>query len=851
MKYNLNMKKAKFDLNEKHNEKKSFEDLWASQRVVNHAMLNNDNKPLFLLHDGPPYANGSLHCGHFTNKVLKDTLLKYKRLNGFYAPFYNGSDCHGLPVELAVEKEYKKNKVENKLGFVKACYAYANKQVESQQKQLKSFGLLADFSQSYKTNNYDYEYEEMKAVLTLTEKGLLFQKFRPVHWCLECQSSLAEAELEYKTKKSDSLTVKFAVSKMKNTYFLVWTTTPYTLPANKAVAFNKNFAYGKYYSEEKEEYYVLLKESDLAKKLTFCEDVNPESMELVSPYHGNVVLAHYGNFVERSGTGFVHVAPSFGLDDFHFGENYCLKTENYLDEKGVFVNEDFEDLKGKHVREVNKLVLEKLKSSNLVYGHFMFDHEYPHCWRHKSPLFTRTSMEWFMDLSVLQDNARESLEKVEFFPENGKSRLDAMLKGRSSWCVSRRRLWGVPLPFDLSEKALNEYKEWMGTVLEKGLSELYRDNNFNPLTLDVWFDSGVSHQTVVKKLFSQHVSDLYLEGSDQHRGWFQSSLLTSMALEGTAPYKQVLTHGFVVDANGHKLSKSKGNYVELTELFKEYSPDLLRLWALGQDFHKDVTYSQATLNNTLEKYKKFRNTFRFMLQNLYNVTEKELMNFSGELDLLDKYVVSLTNDLESKVLLLAEQYKFNEVEQELYVFCETLSSVYLDTQKDRLYCLAENNERRKMTQKVLMYVQKKLLVLLAPLMPYSMEEYYQKSVFFDNKSVFELEKCENWDVDFSLKDFEEVLVLKETFNKLFEDKRVNKELSNNNEMAVFVEHELTSDKKQALSLLLGKVHVLKGEKLSLLKHDFTKCDRCRNYFEHLENEQLCHSCFMVESQHAM
>lgn len=843
MKYNLNLQKVKFDLAEKHLDKDTALSLWSSPSLLAH-FKKQDGKPLFVLHDGPPYANGELHLGHFTNKALKDTLLKYKRLNGFYAPFYNGFDCHGLPVELAVEKKVGRQvQKESKKTFLEACYDYSKEQVQGQTSQLKEFGVFADFNESYHTTDHDKERKEMEAVLNLLNKGFLFQKFRPVHWCKDCQSSLAEAELEYKTKQSDSLTVEFKLD--ERTSLLVWTTTPYTLPANQAVAYNARYEYARYYDEGKNKYYVSLKTEDTPDGWVFVDNFKLDSKEVVSPYHKDKVPLLAADFVENSGTGLVHVAPSFGLDDFHVGEKYGLSTLSYVNEYGKYHNEQFPELLDLNLKDAGKVVLDKLFSDDLVFEHKMFEHEYPHCWRHKTPLFSKASKEWFVDLSELKDKAEKALDDVQFYPENGKNRLKAMLKTRSSWCVSRSKSWGVPLPFDDTEESKKLYTQWLEVVGKKGLSALYEDNDFKPQTLDVWFDSGMTHTTVVKQLFNQTHSDLYLEGSDQHRGWFQSSLLTSMALNDDKPYCQVFTHGFVVDGKGVKFSKSSGNFVPMKDLFKQYSPDVYRVWALDQDYHKDLTFSASTMNTALEKYKKFRNTFRFMLQNLSDYEPNALD--LNKMDLLDMYVVDETNELKKEVLSLADKYHFNEVLNKLYVFCDNFSSVYLDSQKDRLYCLAKDDERRKTTQDVLYYVQHHLMLLLSPLLPYSAEEYYSKSGLYSKESVLLEDFSPLFEVSFDKEAFQTLLDLRLTLNKMFEERRATKELSKNNEMTVYMVRKLNDKEESSMRLMLGNPYFEYGATtLMMEKHNYPVCDRCRNTFPLLTEHNLCHTCYNVE-----
>lgn len=841
-KYNLNMNKVVFPLQEKHTEKEHYVKLWNSPEVQEHFKSQSD-RPLFFLHDGPPYANGDLHLGHFTNKVLKDTLLKFKRLNGFYAPYFPGSDCHGLPVELAVEKAYGKSG-DNLQEFLKKCYDYSSGQVESQQLQAQSFGVFAHYDGRYKTTDYSREAGEMAAVLKLLNKGLLFQKFRPVHWCKDCQSSLAEAELEYKTKQSDSLTVEFVVD--KDTSLLVWTTTPYTLPANQAVVYNPRLGYAKYFDNEKGKYYVHLKNEEVPCHWTFVEDFSLTDLKVLSPYRQVLVPVLPADFVDKSGTGFVHTAPSFGLDDFFVGEKFDLETKNYVNKYGKYDSLDFPELQGKNLKEASSYVLDFLKEKGLVFSHSYFNHEYPHCWRHKTPLFSKTSLEWFMDLSEVSKKALKEVEGVSFYPEKGKNRFQAMLEGRKNWCVSRNRSWGVPLPFGSTEQEKEEYKEWMDKVSKEGLSSLYESVDFKPQTLDVWFDSGMTHTTVTKEKTGNFKADLYLEGSDQHRGWFQSSLLTSVALNESAPYKEVFTHGFVVDEKGNKFSKSSPNYQPLSKMFNVGSPDLYRVWSLDQDYHRDLTFSKNTLATATEKYKKFRNTFRFMLQNLKDFNVEELT--FNEVDLLDKYMLKETNLLKGKVLSLGEKYKFCDALNELYEFCDKLSYLYMDAQKDRLYCLGEKDERRKTTQSVLYYVQHTLMLLLSPFLPYSMEEYYSMSNFGKKPSVLMEDFCS--EVEFELDEvaFEVVLKFREELNKRFEELRNKKELSKNNEMRVYYVQDLNPEQVDALTLLLAKPYFVKGTEFKLEKHHYLTCDRCWNTFEHLEGEGLCSSCYKVENK---
>lgn len=841
MKYTLNMTKVSFDLAEKHLDKEKYLKKWSGNELQEF-FRSQSEKPRFLLHDGPPYANGDLHLGHFTNKALKDTLLKFKRLNGYYAPLHNGFDCHGLPVELAVEK-LKTTDKKDKENFVKACYQYSSEQVVNQLNQLRGFGVFADFSKSYKTTDFEREAGEMKAVLELLEKGYLYQKFRPVYWCKDCQSSLAEAELEYATKNSDSLTVEFKLN--EDTYFLVWTTTPYTLPANQAVAYNSRFEYAKYYDENLNKNYVHRKLEDSPLGWTFVEDFSFDEMKLESPYTKNLVNVYHADFVENSGTGFVHVAPSFGLDDFYLGEVHNLDTKSYVNDYGKYDTDEFPELKGMNLKDASKFVVNKLTDDGLVFEHTFFDHEYPHCWRHKTPLFSKTSKEWFMDLSDVRTAALKAVEDVKFYPENGKNRLKSMLDGRTSWCVSRNRVWGVPLPYDTSADSTEQYKDWMEKVKSGGLSALYANPEFKVQTLDVWFDSGMTHTTVVNEQFGTTQSDLYLEGTDQHRGWFQSSLLNSMALNNAAPYKEVFTHGFVVDEKGQKFSKSLGNYVSMEDLLKEYSPDVLRVWALSQDYHKELTYSKATMMTSLDRYKKFRNTFRFMLQNLDGFTPSK-MNLE-EMDLLDKFVMFKTNELKNNVLQLADKYKFNEALAQLHVFCDLLSVVYLDSQKDRLYCYSKTDSRRVLTQNVLHYVQHTLMMLLAPYLPYSMEEYYSKSHLYDLESVLMEKFLPSVNVEVDSDRFNELLELKLTCNKLFEEQRSQKLLSKNNERDLYCNMELTDDENKALSLMLG-VYVFKGNSLELRNHNLNKCDRCWNYFDFVYANQLCKKCDSVENE---
>ena len=709
MNYSLNLFKSSFELAQTHADKSAYLDLWSAPDTV--AALHRDagGRPLFLFHDGPPYANGAAHLGHFLNKSLKDALVKFRRLDGYFAPFVPGFDCHGLPVELEVEK--LGNSKADPVAFVRACREYALGQVANQTAEFRTFGVAADWEQPYRT--LDPEFEAGAAELFMRLPGVS-KRLRPVHWCPDCGSSLAEAEVEYKSRQADSLVVLFpleglAGEKVDDPVFLeVWTTTPYTLPANKAVAFHSGT-----------DYVLVTEDSNTGPRrlvrarqegdVPDLQELKLEGRWAKSPYTGERVPVLPADFVTSAGKGLVHMAPSFGLDDFRVCEAHGLSVDRFVDDHGHFVQGE---MAGMNLKEAAAHVLERV--APLVYRLDKLQHDYPHCWRHKRPLFFKASEEWFLDLSEVGERAVEALDAVQFVPEAGRDRLASMLSARTSWCLSRNRLWGTPLvdPDSPDDQALAARVETEG--VEAWQSQGPRR------TLDVWFDSGATHELVLKRRFGR-TADVYLEGSDQHRGWFQSSLLTAVGAGGPAPFKTVLTHGFVVDEHGRKYSKSSGNYMPLGEMFERYSPDVLRLWALQQDFTKELKLSPASLAATVDRYRKLRNTLRFCLQNLGDFDHQPvpLVLSLHRLQVLDM------QELVATVRDAGARYDFAAATAALLQYAETVSSDYFTVVKDALYCDAVNSPRRRQAQYVLSLVLDTMVRLLVPVLPYTSEEVFQ------------------------------------------------------------------------------------------------------------------------------
>lgn len=696
--YTLNLFKHDFPLTTAHADKTETLRRWSSLPVVEGLHRTQGARPLFLLHDGPPYANGSLHLGHAVNKGLKDSVVKFKRLQGYFAPYVPGFDCHGLPVELEVER--LGHGKDDPPAFVAACRSYARSQVELQTAQFRELGVAADWDQPYLTMAPGFEAGAAKVFQTLP--GAV-TRLRPVHWCPACASSLAEAEVEYKTKVGDSLVVLFPVVGADNLFLDVWTTTPYTLPANKAVAYNPALSYVA--AADGLRTRVRLRQAGDEQ----LPDFPLAGLTVVSPYTRDTVPVLPADFVSRAGTGLVHMAPAFGTDDFRVCEQYGLAVEQYLDTRGRFVVPGME---GMDLAQARAHVLERV--APLVVALSTLEHEYPHCWRHKTPVFFRASQEWFLDLAETRQHALRALDAVTFVPASGRERLTSMLAGRGAWCVSRNRLWGTPLVDPANPDDLRLAARVATEGVEAWQSEGPRR------TLDVWFDSGVTHQLVLMQRYGR-TADVYLEGSDQHRGWFQSSLLTCAAAGGGAPYKQVVTHGFVVDGTGQKFSKSSKNYQPLDQMLKTLSPDVLRLWTLQQDFTRELKFSGEALALTKERFRKLRNTMRFCLQNLqdFDWTAPPLAHP------LDRVQVTLLRKLGADVCQAADRYDFAAAVSHLLRYAESASSDYFPAVKDSLYCDQPDAPRRRQVQHVLGLLVRTLVRLLTPVLAFSCEEVFQ------------------------------------------------------------------------------------------------------------------------------
>ncbi|MDP2941605.1 MAG: isoleucine--tRNA ligase [Candidatus Omnitrophota bacterium] len=744
---------------------------WSEMGIYGLLRKNSLGRPKYILHDGPPYANGNIHIGHALNKTLKDIIVKYKTMRGFDAAYVPGWDCHGLPVEHQLFKELKINKYQiSQVEFRKKAHAYALKYVSIQKEEFKRLGVFGDWDNPYLTLSPDYEEAIVRAFSELVKKGYIYRGLKPVNWCYKCETALAEAEVEYEDHTSPSAFVKFeledAEGLLPDSYLVIWTTTPWTLLANVAVAVHPDFSYS-YIKTDKGN--LIIASARLAvlsalgiEKFSLIREIKGKDLEGLFYEHpfglrkGRVVLAGYVSAEE--GTGLVHTAPGHGQEDYLTGVKYKLDVLMPVDSKGNF-DASAGEFKGLNVYEANHGILEKLRHLGLLLLEEKLRHSYPHCWRCKHPVIFRATKQWFLEIDKhdLRNKLLETINHgVVWIPPEGRERISAMVALRPDWCLSRQRYWGVPIPALIcgqckEEFLLPEVMDNFARIAGKEGSDSWfiRDvADFLPADfscpacqgksfskgadiLDVWFDSGASHQAVLKKrkeLGEATPCDLYLEGSDQHRGWFQASLIPSFCIDARPPFRAVLTHGFVVDGEGRKMSKSLGNVIAPQDIIKDYGADILRLWVASSNYNEDIRISKEILARLSEAYRKIRNTARFILSNLYDFHPDSDKVKYEDLKKIDQWILFKLSETLGAVEKAYDNFEFNKAYKEIYDFCnEELSMYYLDMVKGRLYTSAANSHQRRSAQTAIFEALNCLVRIMAPIFAFTAEEIWKNS----------------------------------------------------------------------------------------------------------------------------
>ena len=879
-------------------------DFWDDIRLYEKIRQQNLNNKKFILHDGPPYANGAIHLGHSVNKILKDITIKSKTLQGLDAPYVPGWDCHGLPIELNVEKKHGKRSelVQNKKMFQEACKEYALTQIESQKKDFIRLGVLGEWDNPYKSLDSSFEANAVRALGRIYEAGHIEKGEKPVHWCQDCGSALAEAEVEYQDKTSKSIDVAFkadeqSLKKLNEVFatnivdgisFVIWTTTPWTIPSNVAVCINPELDYALIKLDGK---HLVIAEA----MIELCMERWGTTSELVSKTLGknlvdislihpfierNSELLHGDHVTTEAGTGCVHTAPAHGLDDYFICKKHGIETFKALNSKGFF-KEEFEFIAGLPASKADPLVIEKLNEVKALVNCEDFHHSYPHCWRHKSPLIFTSTAQWFisMNKSGLLNEALQSISGVSWEPSWGEQRIEGMLTDRPDWCISRQRNWGVPITLVVHKESgaihpnqSELFKQFANLIEENGISswesldlnEFIDDgDSYIKITdsLDVWFDSGVTHFAVSEQRFEEGiVADLYLEGSDQHRGWFQSSLLTSIAMNGRAPYKAVLTHGFVVDENGRKQSKSLGNVVSPQKVWDSLGADILRLWVASADFRSEMVASDEILKRVSDQYRRIRNTFRFILGNLNDFDESKKIVFEDQIE-LDKWIVLETSKLQEDVLKLYESYSYHNVVQKIHNFCvNELGGIYLDIVKDRLYTCKDSSHARQSCQTSLNYVLNTMVRLTAPILSFTSEEIWQThpSLKGQNESIFlskYFESKQEGECVISSSDWARIFEIKDIVNQSIERLRNENKLKGSLDSNVII--SANEEDKSILDKLGSELHfvfissqasVIDGDTLSIQIDQMSdnKCTRCwhrdSTVGESKDHPEICSRC---------
>jgi len=893
---------------------------WQQKKLYQQIRAIRKGRKKFVLHDGPPYANGEIHIGHSVNKILKDIIVKSQTLNGFDAPYIPGWDCHGLPIEHNVEKKIGKAgvKVDHKT-FRQKCRDYAAQQVAGQKKDFIRLGVIGDWENPYLTMNPQFEADIIRALGKIAQNGHLVKGYKPVYWSVVGASALAEAEVEYQDKTSTAIDVRFRavdagdVAKIfgdakvaGNISVVIWTTTPWTLPANQAVSLGEELDYvlveanlgadveRLILAEALLESAMQRYECTNYKVLGHCKGKALEGKLLHHPFYDKQVPILVGDHVTTdTGTGAVHTAPDHGVDDFVIGKKYNIGTLNLVDENGVY-REGVELFAGKHVYKVDPDICAVLKEKGALILEKQFQHSFPHCWRTKTPLIFRATPQWFVSMSEnnLLDEALKAIKGVEWIPSWGQARIEGMLQQSPDWCVSRQRTWGAPIALFIHKQTQTlhprtpELIEQIAKLVEKDGMDAWFDlkpetllgaeaNDYDKVTdtLDVWFDSGVTHFAVLQRREElQYPADLYLEGSDQHRGWFQSSLKTAIAMNGNAPYKQVLTHGFTVDAQGRKMSKSIGNVVAPQKVVDELGADVLRLWVAATDFSGEMTVSDEILKRTADSYRRIRNTARFLLSNLNQFDPALHLVKPEEMLALDRWAVERTAELQKEIIDAYNRYQFHLIYQKLHNFCVVdLGGFYLDIIKDRQYTCKADSLPRRSCQTALFHIIEALTRWLAPILSFTADELWQFIPGKRDATVF----AQEWyqlpampqDGNFTTVYWQQVMNIKTAVNKVIEDERAAGRIGGSlqAEVTLYVDDERLNQKLNFLQDELRFVLItsyaisqeqdrvpegvetdLRGLRVAVKKSDHKKCVRCWHYREdvgtHKGHEEICGRC---------
>lgn len=813
---------------------------WETENLYAKLRENAQGRPQFVLHDGPPYANGAIHLGHAVNKILKDIIVKSKYLAGFDAPYVPGWDCHGLPIEIAIEKKFGKVGVKlDAVEFRQKCRDYANEQIDLQRKDFKRLGVIGDWDNPYKTLDFRFEANEIRALAKVVANGHLTRGVKPVHWCFDCGSALAEAEIEYQDKVSPAIDVAYAVRDRKalaaafnvavpddvEIAVPIWTTTPWTLPASLAVSLGPDLEYalveGPAHAGKRR--WLVLADALAVRALQRYGVAEPVVHARTTGASLDGVLLSHPFYAEREipilvgdhvsaedGTGAVHTAPGHGQEDFVVGQRYGLIDKyttaqlNPVDGRGLYLPSTPPAgevvLAGTHIWKANDAIVDVLRGNGTLLAFSKLQHSYPHCWRHKTPIAFRATPQWFisMEQAHLRRDALAAIKQVGWFPQWGEARIAGMVEGRPDWTISRQRTWGVPIalfvhretgePHPRSVELMHAVAErveqggvdvWYTLDMEELLGAEAGDYEKITDILDVWFDSGVTHEGVLLERGLGKPADLYLEGSDQHRGWFQSSLLTGVAIDRHAPYRQCLTHGFTVDEHGRKMSKSLGNGIEPQDIMKTLGADILRLWIASADYSNEMSLSQEILKRNADAYRRIRNTARFLLGNLHGFDPARDLRSLEDMVALDRWIVHRAWELQEKIKAAYERYDFAEIVQALLNFCSVdLGSLYLDVTKDRLYTMREDSRGRRSAQSAMFRIAEAFVRWIAPVLSFTADEMWQHlpgertgnvlfATWYDGLAALPA------DAALSAADFDQLLALREQVAKVLEPMRAN------------------------------------------------------------------------------